>query len=216
MEMEWSLAAERQRLSDGVHDGYLKHAVMQLRSKLPSPVPDWEDLYQTFVLYALEAIESYRTDKGTVFTTWLYSHLRMRSMQMFNTAWQRQNTPADRWVVNISALKDSSGDSEDPGNVDPTSVRDDQLILAELVEFRQYLKPRSVQLLDYFLEYQDWDIKNGTTYLDDALRSDMRESKISKLTGIDKAEIKEFFWDLTTSAAACVSGTYRRRKQLQP
>lgn len=218
MEMEWSLAAERQRLSNGEHDGYLKHAVNVLRPKLPSPVPEWEDLYQTFVVYALEAIEDYRTDRGCKFTTYLFGHLRMRSMQLFNTAWQRQNTPADRWIVNISALKDYSprGDEDGEQDVDPTAVRDDQLILAELVEFRDHLAPRSIQLLDYFLQFQEWDIKNKTTYLDDALNSDQRELKLHKLTGLDRAEIREWLWDLTVASAQCVSGTYRRRRQLQP
>lgn len=217
MEMEWSIELGRQLLSDGKYDGYLKHAVGMLRAKLPNPVPEWEDLYQSFVIYALEAIDDFRTDRDCKFTTYLFAHLRMRSMQWFNTAWQRQNTPADRWIVNISALKDYSGGSDDDGekDVDPTSVRDDQLILAELVEFREHLAPRSIQLLDYFLDYQEWDIKNKTTYLEDALRSNDREVKLHKLTGLDRAEIREWLWDLEICKTQCLHGFYNRRKQLQ-
>ena len=78
-----------------------KKTARVLFKKLPLGLMDLEDVEQEVRLWALEATMSYEQDRGATFTTYLWKHLRNRSMAFTNAVWRKKRYPVSgltNWV----------------------------------------------------------------------------------------------------------------------
>lgn len=207
MTITWDPEEARALLAQNCYDGYLKDAVSKLRPKLPQPLPDWEDLFQEFTGCALEAIEAYDPDNpnGAAFTTYLYRHLHIRALQMFNVAWMRSATPENRWILRFSQVGGgtSAAEGDEQTVWDPTRVSENPSRRIELTEFRESLSERTLQLFDWFVE----NLAYGEEY--DVLKSFASfhyRARIAQLTGLNRWEIDAFVNELKEKAPIYLVG----------
>lgn len=202
MELQWDRKAALIRLSNGDFDGYIKNAITKLRSKLPLPLASWEDFYQEFSVFCMEAVEMFKPELGAQFTTFLYKHLNMRSHQWFNWAWMPKNHESGHWTYTFSQLSGEGVDGEEK-KFDPTS-RTNTLFSVELLELKAQLSLRNKELFEYFLDYLDWEKREGHNNLVPAFSSDNYPSKVQSLTTVDQIEVRSFVNEVSRLAARYV------------
>lgn len=192
MELQWDRKEALALLSSGEYDGYIKDAITKLRSKLPLPLAPWDDFYQEFSVFCMEAIEKFKPERGAKFTTFLYKHLNLRSHQWFNWAWMPKNHEAGQWTYSFSQLesRDYSGTTEER-KFDPAD-RTNVLFSVELLELKANLSPRNRELFEYFCSYLNWEKEEGYNNLIPAFSSDSYASKVQTLTTIDQMEVRNF------------------------
>ena len=180
-----------QLLAEGEFDGYLIHAVNKLRPKLPLPLPDFNDLLQQTRVWALEAIDMF-VQADAEFTTFLFKHLNIRSMQWFNYCWMPCNQPSNRWVLAFSLLE-----GEDGSNFDPSKMVGKPDLSVTLVRCLKELRPYNKDLFSYFVEFIEYEEKwEKKPKLLQAFRMPPPATNVALVTGLQISRVEDFINDL--------------------
>jgi hypothetical protein len=79
----------RDELEAGKYDGLIYKKIRWLQAKLPAHAFDAAELYQEFVLVAMQAIAAYDPNKGTKFSTYLTAWLRNAAAAYQSRTWNR-------------------------------------------------------------------------------------------------------------------------------
>lgn len=199
---DWDAEEERTRIAEGVYNGFIVRNTKTLIPKLPLPHPEFSDVYQEFVAYSLEAVELYNPGRGVAFGTFLYRHLYIRSLQLFNCSWMARNHPKGRFVTSFSQHSDvgEEGEFNERASFDPTRVRDTQELTGMVNELRASLSERALQLFDYFADLVTFDQNRGSTEILDCFRSCYSAAKVANYTGLSKNEVAEVISEISSKA----------------
>lgn len=138
--MEWCAERTRQELADGKFIGYEKSISKRLFTKLPSGHVEFEDILGWMRLFSLEAIKLFDPDRGAEFTTFLYTHLKLRAYQWKNWAWLKQSHPEGRFINLFSHLDKAEI------TFDPVSKSRDSQFSLQLQEFVESLSEESTKI----------------------------------------------------------------------
>lgn len=205
---EWDPIVTTACLVNGDYDGYLKQATKKLRSKLPHPLPDFDDVMQELRIFALEAIKLYKTAYNVKFETFLNKHLNIRSMQWHNWANMPRNKPKDRYVYNASAFLT---DEEKP--IEFGTVSASQCFVSQYSSLVSELSERAKQLFEYFCSYIQFEEQHGESQLLEALN--YRDFyKAANLTTLKASQIEQFWDELNVVACKHLEFTYAKSHQL--
>ena len=143
--MSWDRDAVMQEIAEDKYKGYELDAAKQLFRRLPTGHESLADVVAWMRYYALEATQKYNPDdaRGAKFTTFLYRHWRVRSLQWFNWAWLPKNQPTGKYVGCFSQMStDADGESIESRLEDPHPPGAD---------IRAKLSPAAQQLYDKLL-----------------------------------------------------------------
>lgn len=101
MPSTWDVNVTRQAIAEDVYLGYEKKAATQLHKRLPLGDESFEDVLAWMRVYAIEAADKFNPnhDAKAKFDTFLYKHLRIKSMQWFNWAWLPKQHPQGKYVL---------------------------------------------------------------------------------------------------------------------
>lgn len=196
MEVVWDKEQTKLDIANDVYLGYERDAANKLYPKLPKGREDFEDLLAWMRLHAIEAAELYKVPSKAQFSTFLYKHLQIRSLQWFNWVWLPKVQP-QTWQHRFSELQGE----EDSPNFEIADMSTRPSLRAELNELLSLLTERSKQLLSWL-----FDIANDAEYQED-LFSSFRSGRLFEFcsyAGIEKAEAASLFAEVKKHAPSCV------------
>lgn len=175
----------RDAIASNEYLGYELDAAKKLLPLLPVGHTDFEDVKAEMRFYALEAVELYELGHGTQFSTFLYRHLQLRSMQWKNWAWLKKMHPENAWVQPFSFHESLEQRKGKISPYDPTRVSASEYKNMQISEFEMSLSPMSRQTFAKLLEKMDYSLlpsfnKKGGT------------QRIADTIGVTEFEIREF------------------------
>jgi hypothetical protein len=198
----WNSELARRDLASGEFDGYIIDAASKLFKRLPRGYQDFDDILQVMRGYTLEAIDDFRQDEhpDTKFTTYLFGHLRMRSLQWFNWAWLPMQHPKGAGVFHFSAYEEFSED----GEFNPSLHIEHNERELEISELLTQLSDRSKEILKCLLGVIDENLL-------EAFYSTNFEREVSRLTGFEAWEVRLFREEMQEDLPKFVSLEFRRQ-----
>lgn len=196
--MTWNPSEENQRIAKGQYDPFLHQSATTLLSKLPRPRPDREDVFQELIRHSLEAVNLYIEDNptGAGFWTFLNTHIRLRSYQWLNWAWQRKQHPKGAYLVNLGLPSDEDLEWEDTlePRARPATSSAHRL---EMKEFLEELTPESRFIFDHLVQQSCYGWMENMFLI---WKRKRYTENMMNLTGIDKDSMSKFVTEVRTKA----------------